>query len=104
MINKKKFLGLRREWKPEEAESWTKEDWVAIIVSPIAYALLMIGLALLIFLKLEGLVLFLLGIGATVFLHYLIDPKLKAVSSEYEKKQKEYLERLEMVVRWKENE
>lgn len=98
------FLGLKRHWKPEEADSWTKEDWVAIIISPVAYALLMIGLALLIFLRWDGLILFVLGLGITFFLHYLIDPKLKAISAEYEKKQKEYLERLEMVVRWREDE
>lgn len=98
------FLGLKRHWKPEEADCWTKEDWVVIIISPIAYALLMIGLALLIFLRLDGLILFILGVFATIFLHYLIDPKLRAISSEYEKKQREYIERLEMVVRWREDE
>ncbi len=100
----KRFLGLRRDWGPEEAEAWTKEDWVAIIVSPLAYALLMIGLALFIFLRLDGLIIFLLGIIATIFLHFIIDPKLKAISSEYEKKQREYLNRLELVVRWREDE
>lgn len=100
----KKFLGLQRDWKPEEAESWTKEDWVAIIISPLAYALLMIGLALLIFLRLDGLIIFLLGVAATIILHLVIDPKLKAISSEYEKKQREYLNRLELVVRWREDE
>lgn len=99
-----RFLGLRRDWRPEQAESWTKEDWVAIIISPLAYALLMIGLALLLFLRLDGLIIFLLGVATTIFLHFVIDPKLKAISSEYEKKQREYLNRLELVVRWREDE
>lgn len=41
---------IKRKWKPEEADLWTKEDVIAIIISPIAYALLMIGLALSFFL------------------------------------------------------
>lgn len=100
----KRFLGLKRDWLPEEAEAWTKEDWVTIIISPLAYALLMIGLVLSLFLRLDGLVIFLLGVAATIFLHFVIDPKLKAISSEYEKKQREYLNRLELVVRWREDE
>jgi len=100
----RKFLGLRREWKPEEAESWTREDWLAIVLSPLAYALLMTGLALLLFLRMDGLVIFLAGVLATILLHLVIDPKLKAISSEYEKKQREYLRRLELVVRWREDE
>jgi len=100
----RKFLGLRREWKPEEAESWTREDWLAIVISPVAYALLMIGLARLLFLRVDGLIIFLGGVVATVLLHLVIDPKLKAISSEYEKKQREYLRRLELVVRWREDE
>lgn len=99
-----KILGFRRTWKPEEAEAWTKEDWVVIALSPLAYALLMVGLALLLFLQVAGLVLFGLGVVATVVIHLIIDPKLKAVSSEYEKKQKEYLQRLDQVVRWREDE
>jgi len=100
----KKFLGLRRDWKPEEADSWTREDWLAIIISPLAYALLMIGLALLLFLRMDGLIIFLMGVGATILLHLVIDPKLRALSSEYEKKQREYLRRLELLVRWREDE
>ena len=100
----RRFLGLKRDWQPEEAESWTKEDGVAIVISPIAYALLMIGLALLLFLRIEGLILFLAGILLTILLHVVIDPKLRAISSDYEKKQREYLKRLELVVRWREDE
>jgi hypothetical protein len=32
----------------------------------------------------------------------VINPKLKAISSGYEKKQKEYLESLERIMRWEE--
>lgn len=99
-----KILGIKRKWKPEEAEAWRKEDWLVIIISPFAYAFLMVGLALLLFLQTSGVFLFGLGVIATILIHFIIDPKLKAISAEYEKKQKEYLERLDRVVRWRENE
>ncbi len=93
---------IKREWKPEEADKWSKEDWIVIVISPIAYATLMVGLALsLLFLK-EGFIIFGIGIILTVLLHWIIDPKLRAISEEYEKKQKEYLERLQKIVKWEE--
>lgn len=95
---------IKRDWKPEEADSWTKEDWIAILISPFAYATLMIGLALSLLLLEEGFVILGLGILLTFFLHWIIDPKLKAISEEYEKKQKEYIERLEKIVKWRKDE
>jgi hypothetical protein len=44
----------------------------------------------------------LIGIILTGVMHWVIDPKLKAVSSEYEKKQREYIENLEKIVSWRE--
>lgn len=95
---------IKRDWKPEEADSWTKEDWIAILMSPLAYATLMIGLALSLLLLKEGFVILSLGILITFLLHWIIDPKLKAISEEYEKKQKEYLQRLEKIVKWRKDE
>jgi hypothetical protein len=43
-----------------------------------------------------------LGIFLTWLMHWVIDPKLKMISSEYEKKQHEYLEQLERNARWEE--
>src|SRR6185503_3495857 len=34
---------IRRNWTPAEAESWSREDWIAIVLSPVIFALLMIG-------------------------------------------------------------
>ncbi len=95
---------IKRDWKPEEADSWTKEDWIAILISPIAYATLMVGLALSLLLLKEGFVIFGVGVLLTFLLHWIIDPKLKAISEEYERKQKEYLERLEKIVKWRKDE
>ena len=29
---------IRRVWTPEEAEEWTREDWIAIALSPLIFA------------------------------------------------------------------
>lgn len=71
---------------------------------PLAYATLMTGLALSLLLLEEGFVILGVGVLLTFFLHWIINPKLKAISEEYEKKQKEYLERLEKIVKWRKDE
>lgn len=93
---------IRRNWTPEEADKWTREDIIAIVISPFAYAFLMIGVALSLFLFLSGFIFLLAGIILTGIMHWIIDPKLKAISSEYEKKQREYIENLEKIVSWRE--
>ena len=93
---------IRRSWKAAEADEWTKEDLIACILSPLAYIALAVGMALALLLKLIG---FLILIGAVILIIlmiYVIDPKLKSISEEYEKKQKEYLEDLEKIIRWEE--
>lgn len=94
---------IRREWTPADADEWTKEDWYTIIISPLAYILLMVGVALSLLLLPAGFVVLGLGILVTLLMHWIIDPKLKVVSGEYEKKQREYLEALERAARWKED-
>lgn len=93
---------IRREWTPADADEWTKEDWYAIAVSPLAYILLTVGTALSLLALPVGYLVLAAGILVTVLMHWIIDPKLKVVSGEYEKKQREYLEQLESAARWKE--
>ena len=93
---------IRRTWRPEEADEWKKEDWISIILSVIAYFTLTVGVALSLLLLTIGFIVLALGIGFTLLLFLIIDPKLKAISSGYEKRQKEYLESLERVQRWEE--
>ena len=94
---------IRRHWTPTEADEWKREDWMAIIISPLAYIGLTIGLALSLLLLPAGFIILAIGIGLTFLLFFIIDPKLKAISSSYEKKQKEYLESLERLQRWEED-
>ena len=92
---------IRRKWTAVEADEWTKEDWITIVISPIIYILLSVGVALSFLLMVEGFIILGISIVLIVLMHWIIDPKLKAVSEEYEKKQQEYLEELEEIVRWK---
>ena len=93
---------IRRRWTSEEAEAWSREDSIAIILSPVVYALIMIGVARLLLGQLDG-ALLTLGAFATAFLLYwVIDPKLRAVSADYEAKQASYLQELERRSRWDE--
>jgi len=92
---------IRKTWSAHEADEWSKEDWIAIVLSPLCYVLITIGAALTILLQVSGYIMLILGIGLTIYMHLVIDPKLKAISNEYEKKQQTYLEELEAKVRWK---
>ncbi len=41
-----------------------------------------------------------LGVVLLLLMLWIIDPKLKAISGDYEHKQKQYLEDLEKIARW----
>ena len=59
-----------------------------------------LGAALSILLQVSGYIMLAIGIVLTILVHVVIDPKLKAISNEYETKQKTYLQELEAKVRW----
>ena len=91
---------IKRNWTAAEADNWSKEDWLAICLSPLAYVLIALGVAGSLLLKLWGIITLVSGIIIIFVLHWIIDPKLKRISSEYEKKQKSYLIELEKQARW----
>ena len=91
---------IKRKWTAEEADEWTKEDLIACILSSLTYIAYTIGTALSFFLIWTGFVILGIGIILTFIMIFIIDPKLKATSEEYEKKQKSYLEDLEKLERW----
>ena len=94
---------LKRSWTPEEADEWTKEDLIASILSPLAYITLTIGAALSLLALTVGYIVLITGIVLTLAMYFVIDPKLRKISSEYEKKQQVYLEELEKNQRWEED-
>jgi len=91
---------IRRRWDPKAADEWTREDAVAIIISPLAYAALMVGTALSFLLLPIGFVILAAGLLLSGLLIWVINPKLDTISDEYEKKQQEYLHHLEKIMKW----
>ncbi len=91
---------IKRKWTPDEAEEWTKEDLFACILSSLVYITLIVGTALSFLLIWTGFVILAIGIILAIIMFFIIDPKLKTISDEYEKKQKSYLENLEKIERW----
>jgi ABC-type multidrug transport system permease subunit len=95
---------IRRTWTAKEADQWTREDLMTVIISPIIYGLLSIGVALSALLLTVGFVLLGIGIFLLLAMIYIINPKLSVVSQDYEKKQKQYLDELEKKVAWEDME
>ena len=93
---------FRKNWTPREADEWTVHDWVAVIVSPLIYLLLTIGVMLSMLLVTAGFFMLGAAIVLLVLLVRVINPKLDAISEAYEKRQKEYIEELERKVKWEE--
>lgn len=91
---------IRRSWTPEEADEWTKEDLYASILSVLSYITLTVGLTLALFNLWYGWVTLGFGIICTLLMIYVIDPKLKTISTSYEKKQKKILEDVDRIIRW----
>lgn len=91
---------FRKDWTPEQADEWGINDWIAVIVSPLIYVLILVGAALSMLLIPVGFVLLGSGIVLLFVLLRVIDPKLAAVSRGYEQKQKQYIEELERKVKW----
>ena len=60
----------------------------------------MIGTALAFLLMPSGFIILGIGIALSLLMYWVIDPKLKTISSEYEKKQKDYLKKLDEIQKW----
>ncbi len=93
---------IRRKWTARDADEWTREDALAIVLSPLSYVALMIGTAMSLLLIPAGFYILGAGIVLTILMFWVINPKLSTVSEEYEKKQKAYLEELEEIIQWEE--
>jgi len=93
---------FRKDWTPAEADEWTKEDTVTVIISPIIYVLVMLGGAMSALLMPLGFVILAAGIALMLIMIRIINPKLSAISKGYEEKQKHYIEELEKKMKWEE--
>jgi len=93
---------FKKKWTPEEADAWTKEDYITFILSPLIYLCIAVGLVLALLLISYGWIILGIGIILLIIMIKIIDPKLKAISEDYEVKQKKYLDDLEKISRWEE--
>ncbi|HSO23501.1 MAG TPA: hypothetical protein VLT81_11360 [Chondromyces sp.] len=92
---------IRRSWTAEQASDWTREDWIAIVLSPLVLACILFGLTQLLLLRPFGIGLCIAAVAGAAAIYWVIDPKLRAVSEEFETTQARYLEELERSVRWR---
>jgi Na+/proline symporter len=90
------------DWTPHEADHWTRHDWAAAFLSATCYLLVAVGVAGALLLRTWGF----FALAASAFCGWLmfrvIDPKLKALSAEFELMQAGHLERVNRVTRWEE--
>lgn len=93
---------IKKEWSSEEADSWTKEDFFAVVLSVLSFLMVFLGTCYAVLLQSIGFILLFLGALLTIFTFRIINPKLDAVSADYEKKQKKYLEDLDKIIKWEE--
>ncbi len=93
---------MAKTYTPESAEKWGWEELVACIMSPVSYIFVSLGLVLVLLERPIGWVYLIGGIAATLVMYFVIDPKLRAVSDEYERRQAEFLKQVESVSKWEE--
>jgi len=94
---------IKRRWTPEAADEWSKEDWIAVLLSALSYVFLAVGSALSFLLLAGGFIILAVGIGLALLMYWIIDPKLRAVSNRFEEHQKHYLEEMETIQRWEQS-
>lgn len=91
---------FKRDWSAAEADEWTAHDAWAGLFSMFSYVLVAIGVAGALLLQVWGFAALAAGIVCVVLMVKIIDPKLRAVSRDFEERQAEYVERLERATRW----
>ena len=92
-----------QDWTPHEADSWSRHDVFAAILSAACYLFIAVGVAGALLLKWWGFAA-LAGCAITGWLMFkIIDPKLKALSAAFEEAQAGHLARVNRVTRWEEH-
>ena len=91
---------LRKDWSPDQADEWTIHDLLASLLSVVAYMLTAIGVAGALLLRVWGFVALVVGIVSVVLMYRVIDPKLRAMSEAFAKRQDEFLKHVDKTTRW----
>ncbi|UCC64151.1 MAG: hypothetical protein JSU70_01600 [Phycisphaerales bacterium] len=91
---------FRKQWTPREADEWTVHDFVASVLAMASYVLVAVGVAGALLLRLWGFVALGAGIICIILMYLVIDPKLKAMSEAFAKRQRQYLDDIDKTTRW----
>ena len=81
---------------------WGWEEFIACILSALSYFTILAGMALILLNQWTGYLLTVIALACAAGMFLIIDPKLKRISEDYEKKQKGYLEELDRIIEWEE--
>jgi Na+/proline symporter len=86
----------------DDRRTWGREDWIAIVLSPVVFACGMFGLTGALLMRPSGWLLLTVAVVLAVVMFRVIDPKLRADSEQYEGRQAGYEADLERRHRWDE--
>lgn len=93
---------LRKHWTPSDADDWTVHDLLASFFSMGSYILVGIGTIGALLLRVWGFIALTIGIICSILMYLVIDPKLRAMSEAFAKRQQKYLEYINKTTRWEE--
>lgn len=91
---------FKKDWTAAEADEWTFHDFWAALLGVLAYILVTVGIIGAFLLQVWGFAAVILALILSLVMFFIIDPKLKAMSKAFDKKQDGYLEKLEQTNRW----
>ena len=89
-----------KRWTAQEADRWTRHDLLACVFGVLAFVLATVGVAGSLLLQTWGFIALALSVLFAWLTFKVIDPKLRALSSGFEKKQARYLDAVERYNRW----
>ena len=93
---------FKRDWTPEDADEWTIHDLAASVLSALSYVGICVGVLGALFMKWWGFAALVGGCVSIWLMWKIIDPKLKALSIEFELKQQGYIDDMSRQTRWEE--
>lgn len=89
-----------KEWTPAQADEWTIHDLLASVLSVVAYTLVAVGTAGALLLQTWGFIALAIGGVCVVLMYLVIDPKLRAMSRAFARRQDEFLKHIDQTTRW----
>lgn len=93
---------FQEHWRPEDADEWTIHDIIASLLSVVSYILVGVGISGALLLQVWGFIALIVGVVSAVLMYLIIDPKLRAMSDAFAKRQQKFLEHVDKTTRWEE--